>query len=249
MNIMGPITALQYVPGNSLLHRLDPRSKYGFIISYSITLAFSHSLPTCLIYTFIVLFLLLLSKLHILTVWKNIRGLFIVLLILNYFQFRLHGIEAAALLTLKMLSIFLLVTLMLSTTPTEKQMEGLHLLLSPLRRLGVKTESFAFMFTIAVIYLPLLLEDLMRITQAQRARGPQPGRWNVPGKVKDMCLLLPPLLFIIFRRAERLSEAMESRCFRPGCERTAYYQLKLGKYDVIVLLLALLLVFVPLFSE
>jgi energy-coupling factor transport system permease protein len=249
MNSVGPLSALQYVPGNSLLHRLDPRSKYGFAVSYSITLASSHSLTTSLFCTFIVLFLLLLSKLHLLTVWKNIRGLFVALLILNYFQFHLHGIEAAALLTFKMLSFSLLVTLMLSTTQPEKQMEGLHHLLSPLRCLGVKTESFVFMFTIAVIYLPLLLEDLVRIMQAQRARGPQPGKWNFPGRGKDMFLLLNSLLFIIFRRAERLSEAMESRCYRPGCERTAFYQLKLGKHDIIVLLLALLLTFVPLYSE
>lgn len=249
MSSFGILLALQYVPGNSLLHRLDPRSKYGFAVSYSITLASSHSLTTTLVCTCIALLLLLLSKLHLLTVWKNIRGLIIVLVLLNYFQFRLYGIEAAALLTFKMLSFFLLVTLMLSTTPPEKQMEGLHRLLSPLRCLGIKTESFVFMFTVAVIYLPLLLEDLTRIMQAQRARGPQIGRWNLQGRGKDMFLLLNHLLNIIFRRAERLSEAMESRCYRPGCERTAFYQLKLDKLDIIVLLLALLLAFVPLYSE
>lgn len=249
MSSFGTLFALQYVPGNSLLHRLDPRSKYGFAVSYSITLAFSHSLTKTLIYTCIGLLLFLLSKLHLLTVWKNIRGLFIVLLVMNYFQYRLHGIEAAALLALKMISFFLTVILMLSTTPPEKQMEGLHKLMSPMQRLGVKTESFVFMFTVAIIYLPLLLEDLMRIMQAQRARGPQPGRWNLLGRSKDMLLLLNHLLYMIFRRAERLSEAMESRCYRPGCERTAFYQLKLGKSDIIVFLLALLLAFVPLYFE
>ncbi|WP_274364962.1 energy-coupling factor transporter transmembrane component T family protein [Paenibacillus thermotolerans] len=249
MNGLGPLSALQYVPGNSLLHKLDPRSKYGFVVSYSITLVSSHSLTWSLICTLVALFLFLLSKLHLLTVWKNIRGLFVVIFLLGYFQFRLHGIEAAALLALKMLSLFMAATLMLSTTPPEKQMEGLRKVLSPLRRLGVKTETFVFMFTIAVIYVPLLLEDMMRIMQAQRARGPQPGRWNILSKGKDMVLLLNPLLLIIFRRAERLAEAMESRSYRPGCERTAYYQLKLGKQDLVVLLLALLLAFVPLYSE
>ncbi|MFD2612413.1 energy-coupling factor transporter transmembrane component T family protein [Paenibacillus gansuensis] len=247
MNSLGPLSAIHYIPGNSLLHRLDPRSKYGFVVSYSINLVSSHSLTMSLIYTLIAFLLFTLSKLHLLTVWTNIRGIVIVLLILNYFQFRLHGIEAAALLTLKTLSFFLVVMLMFSTTPPEKQMEGLHKLLSPLRYLGVRTESFVFMFTIAVIYLPLLLEDLMRIMQAQRARGPQPGRWNLLGRGKDMFLLLNPLLFIIFRRAERLSEAMESRCYCPGCDRTAYYLLKLGKHDIVVLLLALLFAFVPLY--
>lgn len=248
MNSIGILSALQYVPGNSLLHRLDPRSKYAFFVSYTVTIISSHSLSTSLICTFIALSLFYLSKLHLLTLWHNIRGLFIVLLILNYVQFRLYGIEAAALLTLKILSFFLLLTLISSTTPPEKLMEGLHRLMSPLRRLGVKTESFVFMFTIAVIYLPLLLEDLMRIMQAQRARGPQPGRWNLQDRGKDLFLLFNPLLFIIFRRAERLAEAMESRCYRPGCERTAFYQMKLGKRDIIVLLLALLLALVSLYS-
>jgi energy-coupling factor transport system permease protein len=249
MDSFSSVSVLQYVPGNSLLHRLDPRAKYGFVVSYSITLASSHSLTLSLICTCIAFFSFLLSKLHPLAVWKNIRGFLVVISVLSYFQFRLHGIEAAALLTSKMLSFFLLVTLMVFTTPPEKQMEGLRSVLSPLRRLGVKTETFVFMFTIAVIYLPLLLEDLMRIMQAQRARGRHLGRWNLAVKVKDMLSLLNPLFFVLFRRAERLAEAMESRCYSPGCERTAFYQLKFGKHDLIVLLMALLLALVSLYSE
>jgi energy-coupling factor transport system permease protein len=249
LNSFGPLSALQYIPGNSLLHRLDPRSKYGFVMSYSIALFSSHSIALSLICTMIVFSLLLLSKLSLLTLWKNVQGFFVAILILNYSQFRLHGIETAAPLTLNMLSFFLLVTLMLSTTSPEKQMEGLRYLLSPLRRMGIKTDSFVLMFTIAIIYLPLLSGDLMQIMHAQKARGPQPGRWNLAGRVKDMISLLNPLFFIIFRRAERLAESMESRCFHPGCERTALYQLKLGKRDIIVLLLALLLATVPLYSE
>ena len=244
MSSFGALSALQYVPGDSLLHRLDPRSKYGFAASYLISLVSSHSFHTSLIYTALALFLFLFSKLRLLLLWENIRGLFVVLLILNYVQISINGIEAASLMTFKMISLILMLTLLLSTTPPEKQMEGLRKLLSPLRRIGVKTESFAVMFTVAVLYLPLLLEDLLRILQAQRARGLRYGRWNLLGRGRDMLLLLTPLLLAVFRRAERLSEAMESRCYCPGCERTAYYQLKLGKSDIIVLILALLLPFI-----
>lgn len=197
----------------------------------------------------IAIFLYPLSKHHLLMVWKNVQGIIIVLFILDCFQVGLNGIEAAALMTLKVLSFFLMITLMLSTTPPEKQMEGLRKLLTPLRRLGINTETFVFMFTIAVIYIPLLLEDTMRIMQAQRVRGLHDGRWNIAGRGKDMFLLLTPLLLMIFRRAERLSDAMESRCYQPGCERTSYYQMKIAKHDIIVLILALLLPFIILYPK
>jgi len=246
MSSFGALSSLQYVPGDSFLHRLDPRSKYGFIASYSISLVSSHSFTESLIYTLV---LFLLSKLRLNLLWENMRGLFVLIIIFIYFQIALNGIEAAALMTLKMISFIFMVTLLLSTTPPEKQMEGLRKLLSPLRRLGVKTESCAVMVNIAIIYLPLLMEDLMRIMQAQRIRGPQHGRWNLAWRGRDMILLLTPLLLSTFRRAERLSDAMESRCFQPGSDRSAFYQLNLGRHDIIVLILALLLPFIRLISE
>ncbi|WP_082420635.1 energy-coupling factor transporter transmembrane protein EcfT [Paenibacillus sp. A3] len=136
MSSFGALSTLQYVPGDSFLHRLDPRSKYGFVASYSISLVSSHSFTASLIYTLVALFLFLLSKLRLYLLWENIRGLFIVMIILNYFQIVLNGVEGAALMTLKMISFILMVTLLLSTTPPEKQTEGLHKLFSPLRRIG-----------------------------------------------------------------------------------------------------------------
>ncbi|UNK18722.1 energy-coupling factor transporter transmembrane protein EcfT [Paenibacillus sp. N3/727] len=240
MSNLGALSSLQYAAGDSLLHRLDPRSKYSFAFSYSVTLIISNSLIMSLVCMVIAIFLYLLSGVRLLMLWKNSLGIIVFLLILAGFQASLNGIEAAALMTLKVLSFFLMITLMLSTTPPEKQMEGLRKLLTPLRRLGINTETFVFMFTVAVIYMPLLLEDTMRILQAQRVRGLHDGRWNIAGRGKDVFLLLTPLLLVIIRRAERLSEAMESRCYQPGCERTGYYQLKIAKHDIIVLVLALL---------
>ncbi len=249
MSNLGALSSLQYVAGDSLLHRLDPRSKYGFAISYSITLISSNSLITSLVCMVIAIFLYLLSEIRLLMAWKNIQGIIVVLFILDGFHVSVNGIEATALMTLKVLSFFLMITLMLSTTPPEKQMEGLRKILTPLRRSGINTETFVFMFTVAVIYIPLLLEDTMRIMQAQRVRGLHGGRWNIAGRGKDMFLLLTPLLLMIFRRAERLSEAMESRCYQPGCGRTGYYQMKIAKHDIIVLILALLLPFILLYSK
>ncbi|SMF92250.1 energy-coupling factor transport system permease protein [Paenibacillus uliginis N3/975] len=249
MSNLGALSSLQYAAGDSILHRLDPRSKYGFAISYSVTLVSSNSLIMTLVCMVIVIFLYMFSGLRLLMVWKSIRGIIVVLLILAGFQASLNGIEAAAQMTLKVLSFFLMITLILSTTPPEKQMEGLRKLLTPLRRLGINTETFVFMFSVAVIYMPLLLEDTTRILQAQRVRGLHGGRWNIAGRGKDMFLLLTPILLMIFRRAERLSEAMESRCYQPGCERTGYYQLKIAKHDIIVLILALLLPLILLYTK
>lgn len=247
MNNLGALSSLQYVAGDSLLHRLDPRSKYGFAISYLVTLVSSNSLITSWVGMVIVISSYLLSGFHLLMVLKNLRGIIVVLFILGSIQASLNGIEPAALMTLKVLSLLLMITLMLSTTPPEKQIEGLRKLLSPVRRLGINTETFVFMFTVAVIYMPLLLEDTMRIMQAQRVRGLHNGRWNIARRSRDMLLLLIPVLLMILRRAERLSEAMESRCYQPGCERTGYVQLKIAKHDIIVLILAILLPFILLY--
>lgn len=247
MNNLGALSSLQYVAGDSLLHRLDPRSKYGFAISYLVTLVSSNSLITSWVGMVIVISSYLLSGFHLLMVWNNLRGIIVVLFILGSIQASLNGIEPAALMTLKVLSFFLMITLMLSTTPPEKQIEGLRKLLSPVRLLGINTETFVFMFTVAVIYMPLLLEDTMRIMQAQRVRGLHNGRWNIARRSRDMLLLLIPVLLMILRRAERLSEAMESRCYQPGCERTGYVQLKIAKHDIVVLILAILLPFILLY--
>src|SRR5690606_16628665 len=133
-----------------------PRSKYSFAISFTATLFSSHSLITCVVCSFIVIIFYQLSGLRFLFVWKSIRFVIVILFIFGIIQASLNGIEAAALMTLKWMSFFLIITLMLSTTPPEKQIEGLRKLLSPLRRFGMKTESFLFMFTAAVIYIPLL---------------------------------------------------------------------------------------------
>lgn len=249
MSGFGALSIMQYVPGDSFLHRLDPRSKYGFAVCCSVSLLSSHSFTASLIYMLVAIGVFLQTKLCLILLWENIRGLVVVILLFNTFQFVLNGIEAAALMTLNMMSLILLITTLISTTPPEKQMEGLRNLLSPLRRFGVNTESFAVMFTLAVIYLPLLLEDLIRIRQAQRVRGPQYAGWNLAGRGRALILLLTPLLHTTFRRAERLSDAMESRCFRPGSERTVLYPLKFGRYDRIVLVLALMLPFIHCYSE
>lgn len=240
MSSFGILSLLQYVSGDSYLHRLDPRSKYGFAASYSICVVASHSVTVILFDALVALLLCLLSKLRLYALWENIRGFMVFVIFLAFNQMVLNGTEAAALMALKMFSFILIVALLLSTTPPEKQMEGLRKWLSPLRRLGVKTESWVMMFTIAVIYIPLLMEDFTRIMQAQRVRGPQYSRWNVAGRGKEMLLLLTPLLLTTFRRADRLADAMESRCFCPGSDRTAFYLLKFGMHDTIVFILAML---------
>lgn len=241
MSNLGAFSSMLYAAGDSFLHRLDPRSKCGFAISYSATLVLSNSLITSLVCMIVAIFLYLLSRLRLLMVWKNIRGILVVLFIWDGFQASLRGMEATALMTINVLSFFLMIIWMVSTTPPEKQMEGLRKLLTPLRRLGIHTETFVFMFTVAVIYIPLFLEDTMRIMQAQRIRGLHGGGWNIAGRGRDLFLLLTPLLLSIFRRAERLSEAMESRCYQPGCERTGYYPMKMATHDIILLILAILL--------
>lgn len=246
MSNFGALSSLQYAAGDSLLHRLDPRSKFCFAASYSVTLLLSDSLTKSLVCMGIALLLYVLSKLHLLMVWRNMKGIIVLLLIADCFHTVLYGVDAAALMTIKIISFFMTVSLMFTTTPPERLIEGLRKIVTPLRRLGLQTETFIFMFTVAFIYIPLLLEDMMRIMQAQRVRGLHRGTWNIAGRLKDMFYLLTPLFLTILRRAERLSDAMESRCFHPGCVRTSYVPIQIAKPDIIVFMLALLLPFLLL---
>lgn len=258
MNESGILPALQYSPDTSLLHRFDPRAKFVFFISYSALLFSSASLAATLAYGLIAIVLLGCAKFDPIRLWNSVKGIALLLAVMSAVQFVSHpggkviatwhgvaittgGIETAAWLTCRWLSFYFVVLLMFATTSPAKQVEALRKLLTPLRRAGTRAEAFVFMLTIAVLYIPYLIEDARRILQAWKARGGQPAFWNVPGWGKEAMHLLYPLTIGIYRRAEVLSAAIEARGYRPGCLRTEYEPLRFSTKDTLLVIAACLL--------
>lgn len=258
MNESGILSALQYAPDTSLLHRFDPRAKFVFFISYTTLLFSSASLTTTFVYGLIAIVLLGFAKFDLIRLWNSVKGIIVFITIMNAVQIVSHpggkviaawhgmaitagGIEAAAFLTCRWFSFYLVVLLMFATTSPTKQIEALRKLLTPLRRAGIHSEAFVFMLTIAVLYVPYLIEDMKRILQARKARGGQPAFWNVPKWCKEAMNLLYPLTIGIYRRADVLSAAIEARGYWPGCPRTEYEPLRFGTKDTMLVIAACLL--------
>lgn len=259
----GVLSGLQYTPGQSILHRIDPRAKFVFFVMYSVMLFNSASLASLLGYGLIVLGLLGCAKIHPLRIWHSIRGIVVLILLLNVVQIASHpggnavaglfgasitseGVDSAVRMTMRWLSFYFMAILLLATTSPTGQMEALRKLLSPLQRFGVRSELFVFMLTIAVLYVPYLIADIEQMLQARKARGVWPAVWNVPSWGKEIFRLLNPLIITVFRRADALSDALESRGYQPGCPRSEFEPLKFGVKDTGFVFAALLLPLIQL---
>ena len=130
------------------------------------------------------------------------------------------------------LLIFISSMLTYTTAPTELT-DGIERLLSPLQKLGVDTHMFAMMMTIAIRFIPTLIEETNKIMSAQKSRGSNMENGSIIGRIKAVIPILIPLLISSVRRAKELADAMECRCYHGGIGRTRMKQLKMGRRDLI----------------
>ncbi len=243
------ITVGQFYPGNSLVHKLDPRLKIVIMISYIVTLFFINSyLP----YVFIVLYLMLIIKVADIPfkiVFKGLRPLkwiLIITFVINLFFiqgeeiFRVaflsitrEGLDTAIKMAIRLILLVLGTSLLTLTTSPIEMTDGIEELLNPLKKIGVPAHEIAMMMTIALRFIPTLIEETDKIMKAQMARGADFESGNIVNRAKNLVPLLVPLFINSFRRADDLATAMESRCYRGGEGRTKFRELKLTKADYI----------------
>ncbi|MDO5714100.1 MAG: energy-coupling factor transporter transmembrane component T [Tissierellia bacterium] len=250
------ITIGQYFPGETPVHRLDPRFKIILIFLYIISLFF---IKTYLPYVFVVAYLFLvvhLSKLPVKIVLKGIRPLkwiLIITFIINllftpgdivwrwrFLKITDQGFHQALFMAIRLV---LLVTgtglLTLTTSPIELT-DGIEKLLGPLKKIGVPAHELAMMMTIALRFIPTLIEETDKIMKAQMARGADFESGNILNRAKNLVPLLVPLFINAFRRAEDLATAMEARCYRGGDNRTKLNELELTKEDYLLFIISIL---------
>ena len=227
------ITIGQYIPGDSFVHKLDPRTK--ILISF-IFIASLFIVDKFWGYIFIIAFLgatVLISKLQFKYLYKGLKPVFLLIAItaaLNIFMIK--GTED----TLMALRLILLImgtsVLTLTTSPIELT-DGIESLLKPFKKIGVPAHELAMMMTIALRFIPTLIDETDKIMKAQKARGADFESGNIIQKAKSLIPLLIPLFISSFRRADELAMAMEARCYRGGDGRTRMKILKYSKNDFI----------------
>lgn len=250
------ITLGQYFPGNSLIHKLDPRSKIIFVLLYII---YVFTIQNIFSYIFVALFILMCSLISKVPFKLMIKGLkpilfFIVLTaVFNLFLtpgkilFKLgfvtvtyEGVRMAALLVLRLFFLILGTSLLTLTTSPIALADGLEHLISPLKRIGVPAHEIAMMMTIALRFIPTLLEETDKIIKAQTARGADFESGNLIRRAKAMIPILIPLFISAFRRADELALAMECRCYHGGEGRTKLKSLKYERIDLFAFLFMIL---------
>lgn len=258
--MMKDVTLGQYFGGNSVLHRADPRAKLLFSLLYIVMLFFVKSAAGFAFVTLFTVFLVLISGVPVKIVLRSVRPLALIIALtafLNIFwttgdtllfewgfiHIYLEGIIFALFMALRILLLVVGMSVALTYTTTPLALtDAIEQLLSPLKKIHVPVHDFAMMMTIAMRFIPTLIEETDKIMDAQKARGADFESGGLVEKAKALIPILIPLFVSAFKRADDLAVAMECRCYRGGEGRTKLKELHYGKCDL--LLLAISTVFV-----
>lgn len=232
------ITLGQYFPGESLLHRLDPRMKIILTIVYIVGVFLAKNIASFGVILLFSIIMILLSKIPFKIVLKGLKPLIIIiaftaiinifwtkgdtLLIEFYFiKIYLEGIIFGLLMIIRITALLAGTSVILTyTTSPIALTDGIERLLAPLKKLRVPVHEFAMMMTIALRFIPTLIEETDKIMNAQKARGADFTTGSLAKRAKALIPVLIPLFVSAFRRADDLAVAMECRCYHGGENRT-----------------------------
>lgn len=254
----------QYYQTDSVIHRLDPRVKLVTTICYIISLFIVDNIIGYLIAAIFLALVIKISKVpfkFMIRGMKSIVFLLIIAVIFNLFltsgevlvtfwklQITREGIRTAAFMAIRLIFLIMGSSVMTLTTTPNNLTDGMEKLLGPLKIFKVPVHEIAMMMSIALRFIPILLEETDKIMKAQIARGADFESGNLIKKAKSMVPLLVPLFISAFRRANDLAMAMEARCYRGGEHRTKMKPLIYKKrdwiaYSVVLCYLVLCVVF------
>ncbi len=247
------ITIGQFFPGESAVHRLDPRVKIVLTVAF-IVLLFLAEGP--LSYALIVAFLAIIIGVSRISPKLGVRGLkpilFIVVFtaVLNLFytpgeyiwqwgflHISREGIRTAIFMVVRLMLLIIATSMLTYTTSPLQLTDGLERLLSPLKKLHAPVHELSMMMSIALRFIPTLIEETEKIISAQKARGADFESGNLVQRAKAMIPILVPLFISAFRRADELATAMECRLYRGDIGRTRMKQLKITRVDICAVLI------------
>lgn len=249
------ITLGQYYPVDSVIHRLDPRTKLFGTMIYIISLFFANNLWSYLAATFFLGILIRLSKVPFKFIVRGLKAVVFLLLISVSFNLFLtggqpifhfffltvtmEGVKVACFMGLRLIYLVIGSSIMTLTTTPNELTDGLEKGLGFLNLIRVPVHEIAMMMSIALRFIPILIEETDKIMKAQMARGADFESGNLIQRAKNMIPLLVPLFVSAFRRATDLAMAMEARCYRGGEGRTKMKPLHYKKGDYFAYLLCI----------
>jgi len=231
------ITIGQYYPAKSVLHRLDPRVKLVSTLLYLVSLFLFRSIPGYIVATLFLAVVIKMSRVPFQYIVKGLKPIIMLLMITVVFNLFLTrdgdvlfhkwiftvtegGLRTAVYMAVRLIYLIIGSSLMTFTTTPNELTDGIESLLYPLNRIHVPVHEVAMMMSIALRFIPILLEETDKIMKAQIARGADLESGNMIQKAKSMIPILVPLFVSAFRRANDLAMAMEARCYRGGEGRT-----------------------------
>ena len=254
------ITIGQYYPADSVLHKMDPRAKLVGTLVFIISVFVFHTFPGYAVATIFLAAMIILSKVPVKFMFKGLKAIVMLLMITVVFNIFLtpgkvlwqwgilhvteEGLKLAGRMAIRLTYLVIGSSLMswrrcwccpaFCGTPTPNQLtDGLERLLRPLNKLHVPIHEIAMMMSIALRFIPILMEETDKIMKAQIARGADFETGNIIQKAKNMIPLLVPLFISAFRRANDLAMAMEARCYHGGDNRTQMKPLRYESRDYI----------------
>ncbi len=253
------VTFGQYYPTDSFVHRLDPRLKLIFLIVYIVMLFVANSFYGLALGAILIIVTVFASGVPFRSVLRSVRGLLILLIftsLLNVFfhggenllvkwgaiEIYLEGVMFAVFLMLRLVFLVMASAVLTLTTTPVSLTDGLESLLYPLTFIKFPVHVFALIMSIALRFIPTLIDETNRIINAQKARGADFESGNIFKRVKAVVPILIPLLISAFRRAEELGDAMDARCYSSAKKRTKYKKLRFGWRDGIAALVAAALI-------
>ena len=241
------ITLGQYYPADSILHKLDPRVKLFGTLIYIISLFTFRGIPAFLLATIFLAAVIQISKVPFSYMVKGLKSIIVLMIITGIFNLFLtqgevlvqfwifkityEGIKNAVLMVVRVIYLIIGTSVMTLTTTPNQLTDGLEKALMPLQKIKLPVHEIAMMMSIALRFIPILVEETDKIMKAQMARGADFESGNIVKKAKAMIPLLVPLFVSAFRRANDLAMAMEARCYRGGEGRTKMKPLTYGAAD------------------
>ena len=248
------VTFGQYYPGNSLLHRTDPRIKLIILIEYLVLVLVAKSELAAMVSLLFTVFLITVSGVRFSVLIKSAKPLIFVLIftaVMNLFftagegdpmfawkfiKIYESGIRNAVMMLLRLLSLVLGTSVLISFTTSPLELtDAIESVLSPLKKLKVPVHEFAMMMSIALRFIPTLIEETNKIISAQKARCADFESGNLLKRLKALIPILIPLFVSAVRRAEELADAMECRCYHGGEGRTKLKVMKSNVKDYVFL--------------
>ena len=248
----------QYFPTKSVIHRLDPRGKILMFIAYIVIIFCTFNYVSLGITTALTVLFLVLSKISPKFYFKSLKVILIIVIftsLLNLFygsgeplwqwwilKITVNGINRAVFVTVRIICLILASSCLTFTTSPTELTDAIERLMKPLQVVRFPVHEVAMMMSLALRFVPTLLEETDKIMQAQKARGADMESGNLIKRVKALIPILIPLFVSAFRRAYDVATAMECRCYRGGTGRTRMKQIHMSARDIIAFILVALVI-------